>query len=211
MLRRFRACRNSVDDNLVVISNNFSTLNSQVSTLNSNVVKNTSDISALQTRIAALEEKSASLDQNLSQLTDLVGEMGKTEKMLTDYYTDHETRIAALEARMLAGTSGTSASSTASGTFDLSPGLKKFDTALVAALDADGKNIFTLNGALNAKVLGAESLKLGSQTSGSAKIDAGETANDSSVHRSESGFENIYHPDRIDRRKNSLCEKRRYC
>jgi hypothetical protein len=163
-----RELQNSVDQNLVVISNNFSKLDSQISTLDSNVAQNTSDISALTSQISSLNSGLADISRNLSQLTDTVNIMTETESMIVSRIADHETRIAALETEMLSGTTGVS------GSLDLSPALKKFDGALAVATGPDGKNIFTLNGELDAKVLGAESLKLGSQTSGRAKILAGE-------------------------------------
>jgi len=152
----------SLDDKLNIISGSLTNLDNRATA-------SESQLASLNSQISSLESNTADLGRNLSELTATVGTMVETESMIVSRINDHEARLAALEVGTLSG-------SGVSGPLDLSPALKKFDADLSAAVGPDGKSIFTLDGELNARVLGAESLKLGNKTSGKETLEAGKTA-----------------------------------
>jgi hypothetical protein len=206
----------SVDDNLSVISGNFSAVNTQLalheSTINeqqseisnfkfqiSNQIQNLNEqVSNLNNQYTILDTKYSILDTKtglneaeksdlISRLTaaetkllndehdlitfekgtnDTLSSMLDTEDMLTNRVLDHEDRLKALEAKLATAT--VSATVVASGEI---PANAVTQDALGNATLA---GVFTAKGIV-AGSLDVKNLKLGTQTSGSAKILSGQT------------------------------------
>ena len=158
----------NINSHLASLDTQTSAIVSQVSSISGNMSQNEAEKTDLESRLTAAETKLQTDEKNLTDFekgtNDTLSAMLVTENMLTDEVTNHEDRIKVLEAKLATMTVSTD-------------GATVTIPANVITQDASGNatlaGIFTAKGIVAGSV-DAKNLKLGTQTSGSAKILSGQ-------------------------------------